>query len=215
MDVGHRIERVALAHVGNGVELVLVHPGHHLHQPLRAHRAFGKRVVARLDGDHGQQQQRIELFLAADLVDGIDQHRGRVIGHLVLARDIVAQCLHLRARGGGRTVRRRRRRIAAQRAEESGRIAGGRARYRHDHGRGRIGAGFGSGFQFGGWHGRRCQGGQQGFVHLQRLVAQTGQGKPHAHCHDDRNAQIDGADAQPFGEMVVHSLGQLSEQAGH
>ena len=47
-DVGAGIQRI----LADRVELVLVDAGHDLHQALRAHMAFGQRVVARLDGDH-------------------------------------------------------------------------------------------------------------------------------------------------------------------
>ncbi|SPD65461.1 protein of unknown function [Cupriavidus taiwanensis] len=87
LDVGVRVQR--RGHAADGFVLVLVDLGHDLHQALRAHAAFGVRVEAGLDRDHAQDQQRVDADLAPGQVGRLDQLRGRLGGHAVLAGDIV------------------------------------------------------------------------------------------------------------------------------
>jgi len=72
-----------------------VHARHDLHQTLRADVAFGKRVVARFDGDDGQQQLRVHPLGLAQRVCAQDERARHVLGDAVLARQVVAQGLKL------------------------------------------------------------------------------------------------------------------------
>ncbi|SOY48677.1 hypothetical protein CBM2589_B210071 [Cupriavidus taiwanensis] len=87
LDVGVRVQR--RGHAADGFVLVLVDLGHDLHQALRAHAAFGVRVEAGLDRDHAQDQQRVDADLAPGQVGRLDQLRGGLRRHAVLAGDIV------------------------------------------------------------------------------------------------------------------------------
>ncbi|SPA45094.1 protein of unknown function [Cupriavidus taiwanensis] len=87
LDVGVRVQR--RGHAADGFVLVLVDLGHDLHQALRAHAAFGVRVEAGLDRDHPQNQQRVDADLAPGQVSRLDQLRGGLRRHAVLAGDIV------------------------------------------------------------------------------------------------------------------------------
>ncbi|SOZ13863.1 hypothetical protein CBM2609_A120392 [Cupriavidus taiwanensis] len=87
LDVGVRVQ--GRGHAADGFVLVLVDLGHDLHQALRAHAALGVRVEAGLDRDHAQDQQRVDADLAPGQVGRLDQLRGGLGRHAVLAGDIV------------------------------------------------------------------------------------------------------------------------------
>ena len=64
--------------------LVGVHPGHDLHQTLGTDTALGKRVKARFNGHHSQDQSGVNLVLAALVIGFRHQGRHRFGRHLVL-----------------------------------------------------------------------------------------------------------------------------------
>src|SRR3990167_3951976 len=64
--------------------LVVVHIGHHLHQPLSANGALCKWVEARLDGHDGKDQRRVDLGLCANFIGLGHQHAQRLRGDTVL-----------------------------------------------------------------------------------------------------------------------------------
>jgi hypothetical protein len=86
--VGHRGRRPRAA--AEGLVLVVVHAGHHLHQALGADRALGKRVEAGLHGHDGQDQGRVQPGALADGPGLLHQAADRLGGDLVAARDPVA-----------------------------------------------------------------------------------------------------------------------------
>jgi len=61
--------------------------GHHLHQALGAHLALRHRVVARFDGHHGQDQQRIHRVLIAGAICRRDETGHRLLGDAVALGD--------------------------------------------------------------------------------------------------------------------------------
>ena len=78
-----------------------------LHQALGADAAFGDRVIARLDGNHRHDQQRVQIDPGRLAVGDLHELQHHVLGHLVapgqeLSQRLVPGGVRMRSRRGWR-----------------------------------------------------------------------------------------------------------------